>query len=316
MITLDEALADCQNMTSDTTADSQGKFITWLNQGYQNVVTTFGRPGIEKVTNTTTNTPSSPLQFSDRSYALPPDFLFLKTVKIQIGSRYYQLIEEESQEMWNYRTEYNYSGIPSLYFINEGYGIGSAELQIDPICSTAQAPMQIVYESSDIRLDHLAVTPSGGASTLTFTYKSNLVSSSASIFSPWMALGSTYITAGNDGDSNWYKIVQVNSSNQVTIGNFYQSNNATSVQNWSINQIMSLHPDMQDIPEYWAMWRYYLYKKDAKWRDYYKAEYLARLQQAKGNWATKSRSSIIRSKNGLSRWHAYPGWFPSVGVSS
>ena len=73
---------------------------------------------------------------------------------------------------------------------------------------------------------------------------------------------------------------------------------------------------MQDIPEYWALWKYYLYKKDAKWRDYYKMEYMSRMQIAKGNWATKSRSSIIRSKNGLSRWHSYPGWFPAVGVSS
>jgi hypothetical protein len=316
MITLDEALQDCQDQTSDTTSDSEAKFIRWLNQGYQNLIATFGRPGIEKYTNTYTNTPSSPLVDSDRNYQLPPDFLFLKTVKIQIGARWYQLIEEESQELWDYRTEYAYSGIPSLYFINENFGVGSAELQIDPICSTATAPMKLVYESSDIKLDHLAVTPTTNPSTLTFTYNTNIVSSSAAIFQPWMALGSTYISAGDDGDGNWYKIVQVNSASNITIGNVYQSVTNTSTSGWSVNQIMSLHVDMQDIPEDWALWKYYKYKKDAKWRDYYQASYGARLAAAKGNWATKSRSSIIRSKNGLSRWHSYPGWFPAAGVSS
>lgn len=319
MITLDEALQDCQDQTSDTTSDSEAKFVRWLNQGYQNLIATFGRPGIEKTMNTTTNTPSVSLQDSDRSYQLPPNFLFLKTVKIQIGARWYQLIEEESQELWDYRTEYAYSGIPSLYFINENFGVASAELQIDPICSTANAPMKLVYESSDIKLDHLGLSPImtvPTTSTLQFTYNTNTVSSSVAIFQPWMALGSTYITAGDDGDGNWYKIIAVNSGTSVTIGNVYQSVNANSSAGWSINQIMSLHVDMQDIPEDWALWKYYKYKKDAKWRDYYMASYMARLAAAKGNWATKSRSSIIRSKNGLSRWHSYPGWFPASGVSS
>ncbi len=79
---------------------------------------------------------------------------------------------------------------------------------------------------------------------------------------------------------------------------------------------MSLHVDMQDIPELWGLYKYYGYKKDSKWRTQYQNEYNGRLQLAKGNWATKTRSSIIRSKRGVSRWHAYPGWFPASGVSS
>ena len=411
MITLDEALADCQNSTSDTTSASQAIFLTGLNQGYQNLIAMFGRPGIEKTINTTTNLAgigSATLVDSNRSYQLPPDYQFLKTARVQIGSRWYNLIEEEAQEMWNYRTEYAYGGIPSLYFINQNFGVSSAELQIDPIATattttgnlltptvatyngttltltftsiaanwvagatvtlanfvlangqningsyliatsngstqititiagttsavstigtvgtTIGVPLQIVYESSDVRLDHLGTSPTPGysfentlAGNMTFTNGSNLVSSSVPAFSNWMQLGSTYITAGDDGDGNWYKIVNVNSSTSITIGNVYQNTTVTSGTYWSINQIMSLHVDMQDIPEYWALWKYYLYKKDAKWRDYYKSEYMNRMMIAKGNWATKSRSSIIRSKNGLSRWHSYPGWFPAVGVSS
>jgi len=324
MITLDEALADVQDATSDTTLDSQTKFIRWLNQGYQNILSTFGRPGIEKISNTTTNVPSNPLADTDRSYQLPPDCQFVKTVKIQIGSRWYQLIEEESQEMWNFRTEYIYGGIPGMFFINMNFGVASKELQIDPICTatttqnnqTVGVPMRIVYESSDIRLDHLAVTPTTNASTVTFRYNGTSVTSSAPIFSSWMALGSTYITAGDDGDGNWYKITAVSSSTSATIGNYYQGTNVSSTTNWSINQIMSLHPDMQDIPEFWALYKYYQYKKDSKWKGLYEQEYFSRLQAAKGNWATKTRSSIIRGKKGISRWHSYPGWFPAGGVTS
>lgn len=407
MITLDDALQDCQDATQDSTAASQSLFIRELSQGYQNIIAMFGRTGIEKTVNTTTNLPSSPFADSDRSYQLPPDYLFAKTVKIKIGARWYNLIEEESQEMWNYRTEYAYGGIPSLFFIYNNYGVGSSELQIDPIATatttaattytptsgsesgqtltltfsappiwiagqqvtlsnfsmasgisvngsyaiqtvvgnsitltipsgitsaintigtvatTIGVPMQIIYESSDVNLDHLGISPtppysfmSTQAGSMTFTKGSNTVTSSVSVFKSYMQLGSTYITSGDDGDGAWYKIVNVNSGTSVTIGNVYQGTSVTSATSWSINQIMSLHVDMQDIPEYWALWKYYLTKKDAKWRDYYKAEYFGRLNLAKGNWATKTRSSIIRSKNGLSRWHSYPGWFPAVGVSS
>lgn len=332
MITLDEALFDVQQATSDTTSDSQSKFVTWLNQGYQNILATFGRPGIEKTINTTTNVPSNPLAATDRSYQLPPDCLFVKTVKVQIGSRWYQLIEEESQEMWNYRTEYIYGGIPGEFFINMNFGVASKELQIDPICTatstnaqgaTIGVPMQIVYESSDIRLDHLGIGPNPAysfmttlASNLTFTYGTNTVTASAATFNNWMALGSTYVTTGDDGDGNYYKITAVNGTTSATIGNYYQGTNVTSSSSWSINQIMSLHVDMQDIPELWALYKYYGYKKDSKWRTQYQNEYNGRLQIAKGNWATKTRSSIIRSKQGISRWHAYPGYFPAQGVSS
>lgn len=411
MITLDEVLQDCQDQTSDTTSDSQTKFVRWLNQGYQNIIATFGRPGIEKTVNTTTNliVPGALLTDSNRSYGLPPNYLFIKTVKIQIGNRWYNLTEEESTEMWNYRTEYAYGGIPSEFYIESNYGNVSAALQIDPICTvsttvagtsatptsgsvTAQVltlnfsslpvwtagqnvtlagfttasgininqawlvlaaganyitismpaelasdtittmgtvatsigvPMKIVYESSDIKLDHVGISPNPTyafettlASTLTFTYNSATIASTAAVFQPWMALGSTYITSGDDGDGNWYKITAVNSTTNATIGNVYQGLTVNSSSAWSINQIMSLHVDMQDIPEDWALWKYYKYKKDAKWRDYYQASYNGRLQAAKANWATKSRSSIIRSKNGMSKWHKFPAWFPASGVTS
>jgi hypothetical protein len=407
VITLDESLLDCQAATNDTTATSQANFLTWLNQGYQNLIATFGRPGIEKITNTTTNllVPGTTLVDANRSYQAPPDFLFMKTIKIMIGNRWYQLTEEESTEMWNYRTEYAYGGIPSEFYINENFGVGSAEIQIDPICTvtsvvagssltptsativagvltlnfsslppwtagqnitvggfttqsgininqaylvatagsnyitialtsetgndtvttigtvatTIGVPMQMVYESSDVRLDHLGINPQTTPPTtanVTFTYGNNVVTSNAAIFQPWMSLGSTYITPGDDGDGNWYKIVNFNNTSQVTIGNYYQNTTVVSSANWSINQIMSLHVDMQDIPQDWALWKYYKAKKDAKWRDYYQASYNARLNAAKGNWATKSRSSIIRSKSGMNRWHPYPGWFPAMGVSS
>jgi hypothetical protein len=301
MITLDEALADCQNATSDTTSQSQSLFITGLNQGYQNLIAMFGRPGIEKTVNTTTNLPSSPLQDSDRSYQLPPDYLFMKTLKIKIGSRWYNLIEEESTEMWNYRIEYAYGGIPSLFYVNPNFGVASAEVQIDPIATattvsgslliptvatmsgttltltfssipstwvagttvtlagftlangininenwviatsngstqltitipggltttvstigtvgtTVGVPMQIVYESSDVKLDHLQISPLATvptASTLTFSNNSNIVNSSAAIFSNWMAaaapISAPATMATATGTKSWHSIIR------------------------------------------------------------------------------------------------------------
>lgn len=328
MTTLDDAIADCQSATSDTSATTQTMLVKWLNRGYGSVLAQFGRAGIVKTMNTTTNVPSNPLAETDRSYGLPPDYTFIKTVRVQIGSRWYNLMEEESQEMWEYRTQYVWGGIPSVYFIQDNFGFVSNELQIDPICTattsngTQGVPLQIKYESMDINLDHIGVVPTAAytfqtatPATLTFTYGTNTVTSNQAIFNNWMGLGGTYITAGDDGDGNWYKIINVNNSSNVTIGQYYQGTTTTSSQNWSVNQVMNLHPDMVDLPNYYALWKYYLYKKDAKWKDYYKQMFFTELQLAKGNWATKSRSSIIRSKQGVSRWHTYPGWFPASGVA-
>lgn len=404
MNTIDDSLADCQTSTSDTSSTMQTKMLQWLNRGYWQVLSQFGRAGIKKTMNTTTNVPSNPMQFMDRSYGLPPDYLFMKTIKILIGSRYYDLTEEESQEMWDFRTQYVWGGIPSTFFISDNFGSVSAELQIDPICTittttgtiytptsgsmtgttlsltfagayftqneavtlagfimssgqtiqgtyyvvtvvgdtitlnipsgtnstittmgtvgaTIGVPMTITYEAVDISLDHIGITPSPLYSfqtptpgNMTFTYGSNVLSCSTPVFSNWMQLGGTYISPGDDGDGNWYRITQVNSSTSVNIQQFYQGLNVTSSTNWSINQIMNMHPDMIDLPNYYALWKYYNYKKDAKWRDYYKNMYYAELKLAQGNWATKTRSSIIRSKQGVSRWHTYPGWFPAGGV--
>ena len=406
MTTLDDSLADCQSATSDTSATSQTKFIQWLNRGYASMLSQFGSAGIIKTVQTTTNVPHNPMQDSDRSYAAPPDFLFIKNVKIQIGSRYYDLVEEEAEEMWNYRTQYVWGGIPSLFFVKDNFGFASGELQINPICSpttqsattytptsatlsgtnlaltfsstpiwttgnnitlagfftnlgqelngsqtvssvsgdtvnitianavsdtvstigtvgtTIGVPMTITYESMDINMDHIGVTvnplypfQTKTNASVQFTYNSNIVTASSGIFQPWMTLGGTYITAGDDGDGNWYKIVSLNSSTSANIGQLYQNTTVNSQNYWSINQVMNLHPDMVDIPNHYALWKYYLYKKDSQWKDYYKTMYYDELKLAKGNWATKSRSSIIRSKQGVSRWHTYPGWFPASGVN-
>jgi hypothetical protein len=407
MITLDSALADCQSSTSDTTTSSQSRLIEWLNRGYSSVLAQFGKAGIKKTVNTNTNVPSNPMKFTDRSYLLPPDYLFLKTVKILIGSRYYDLIEEESQEMWDYRTQYVWGGIPATFFVSDNFGFSSSELQIDPICATTTVatgsiltptsgsmtsttlsltfasmpwaqnqtvtlagfvmssgqsisgnfviqtvvshtitltipsgvtstittmgtvgttqgvPMTITYEAQDIALDHIGVTANplysfqtGTTANVTFTNNSTTVTSNNAIFSGWMALGSTYITPGDDGDGNYYKITAINSSTSATIQQVYQATTVTSSTYWSINQIMNLHNDMVDLPNYYALWKYYLFKKDAKWKDYYKTMFYQELNLAKGNWSTKTRSSIIRSKQGVSRWHTYPGWFPASGVTS
>lgn len=407
MTTLDDSLADCQSATSDTTTASQQSLLTWLNRGYGSVLSQFNRHGIIKTVQAITNVPSNPMQFTDRSYGLPPDFLFMKTVKVLIGSRYYDLIEEEADEMWDFRTQYVWGGIPSTFFIADNFGFVSSELQIDPICTTTTptgtiytpasgsatggtlsltmtslpirwgvgtpitlagfvfsdgttvngvyyitgvngntitftiadtttisivtmgtaaatsgVPMVIKYESMDNALTHIGVmaTPiysfqTATPANLTFTYNSQTVTSSVPVFQSWMGLGGTYISAGNDGDGYWYRITAVNSSTSATIQQFYQGITATSSTYWTINQIMNLHPDMVDLPNYYALWKYYLYKKDAKWRDYYKGSYYNELKLAQGNWSTKTRSSIIRSKQGVSRWHTYPGWFPAQGVS-
>lgn len=303
MITFEDAVQNCQDFSNDSTSTTKTFFIRLLNTGYKYILADFGRKNIERTYTMTTRALSSPIADSDRVYQLPPDFNFMKSIKIKIGNQQYPIQEEESQEMMDYVTRVPFAGIPSLYFVKPRFGVGGAEVLFDPIPNAAGYTVTLVYEATDADLSTLNV-PSGAR--LTFTNDNVTVASNVAVFTNNMI--GNYIRSG-DGDGFWYKINSFTDSMHVTLENYYHGSTITTV-NWSINQIFNLPEEMQILPVYYAMWHFYEAKKDANQALKYQGYFDTGLQKGKDRWATQSRGNVIRSKRYSHMWRRYPSYFP------
>lgn len=312
MITYDNAITTAQSLAQDTTATTGVFLKSMMNWGYKYILAELNRPNTEKSVTASTRAPSNPLVDSDHVYQMPPDALWPKSVTLLVGTQKYPLIEEESQEAYDFRTRVNTSGIPSIYFVRPRFGIGGAEILLDPIPAASGYTIGLVYESTDADLSALQVDNTTNAATLTFTQGSQTVSSNNSIFTAAM-IGRYIINP--DGDGLWYRIIDVPSGTSLTIENYYQATTGTTT-NWTINQIFNLPEEMQILPVYYALWHFFQTKKDTSGKiAEYKSLFDEGLQKGKDRWATKTRSNVIRSKN-YSRNFAYPMYFPPGGIAS
>lgn len=309
MISFDDAIKNCQTLSSDATADSKVFFKRMLNTGYKQILASFGRRNIERTYTSTTRAPSSPLTYSNRIYQCPPDFNFMKSLTVTVSSQTYILVEEESQEVFDYTTQTQTSGIPTTYFLRPRFGVGGSEFLLDPIPSAASYTLTMVYEPTDADLTAEATAIS---TRLTFTNASATVTAVSDTFANNMI--DRYIRA-EDGDGFWYRIHTYTSATSITLENVYHGSTITTA-NWSINQIFNIPEDMQILPVYYAMWHFYESKKDFNQALKFKQYFDQGLEEGKRRWGTQSRSNIIRPKRGFLLGRGYPRHFPSSGISS
>ncbi len=309
MNTLDDAIRDCQKFGNDTTVDSKTFFKRLLNTGYKQVLAAFGRRNTERTYTSTTRAPSDPLVYGNRVYMCPPDFLFMKSLTVTVGSQKYVVQEEESQEFFDYRTQVQSSGIPNTYFLRPRFGVGGSQFLLDPIPSAASYTLTMVYEPTDADVVAEEISTN---SRLTFTNQSATLTASGATFTN--AMLNRYVHA-IDGDGLWYQIVAYTSTTSVTLENVYHGSTITTA-NWSINQLFNLPEEMQILPVYYAMWHYYESKKDVNQALKFKQYFDQGLREGKNRWATQSRGNIIRGKRGFGFGKPYPSWFPNSGISS
>lgn len=309
MVTFDDGIKNCQSLSGDPTADSKTFFKRMLNTGYKQILGTFGRRNIERTYTSTTRAPSSPLVYGNRIYQCPPDFNFMKSLTVTVGSQAYVLTEEESQEAFDYRTQTQTSGIPNTYFMRPRFGVGGTEFLLDPIPAAASYTLTLVYEPTDADLASEAVAIS---TRLTFTNASAAVTANSDTFSNDMI--DRYIRA-TDGDGLWYRIHTYTSATSITLENVYHGSTLTTA-NWSINQIFNIPEDMQMLPVYYTMWHWYESKKDFNQALKFKQYFDQGVEEGKRRWGTQSRSNIIRAKRGFVLGQRYPRHFPASGISS
>lgn len=311
MVTWDSAIQDCQDLSGDTSSSASTFFKRQMNKGYKIILAELNRPTQEVTLTMTTPTLSNPLAYSDRVYMLPNDALWPRSIKILIGSQYIPLIEEESQDIWDYRTAYVTSGIPSTYFVKERFGVGGLEILVDPI-PAAGYTVEIVYEASDKDLSQSAYA----TGTTSVNYGSSAVTSAGGATFTSAMIGRYWQSTDATSDGMWYRIVAVPSSSTLTLENKYQGAANQSGVAFTINEIFNIPEDCQQCPGYFAMWQFYLMKKDANNAGLYLGLFKSDLEDSKQRWAKKTDNNLIRSK-GFARWKSsVPAWFPGSGISS
>lgn len=300
MLSWDDAIVQCQDLSSDSTSTSLTFFKRNMNLGYKFTLTDLGRSVGEKRYTALTVA-------SQQFYQFPSDYLFLKAVTITVDGQAHPVFEEESQEMWDLANVIvQTSDIPEKYFLRPGFGIAGVEIGFAPRPATAGNTITFTYEATD---KDLSVDKYTGGS-VAVTSGSAVVAGTTTTFTAAMA--GRYFKL-DSGDGLWYKIQTFTSATSITLENVYEGGTLTG-QTYQIAELFALPEEMQILPVYYALWFYFMGpKKDKDQAALYRGLFIDELEKGRGRHATKSRSNIIRGSRFSSRFpRATPRYFPST----
>ena len=307
MLTWDDAISNCQDLSNDSTSGSLAFFKRMMNVGYKFILSDLSRPVTEK-------TKTALTVAGQQAYQMGADFLFVKSITVTVGSTVYPVVEEEAQEYWDYlNLTAQSSDYPQVYFVRPSFGYSGAEILFYPKPSTAGNTITIIYEATDKDLSMTKYTDGSVA----VTNGSAVVTGTNTSFAAAMVGRFFKITDTNDqGDGMYYKIATFTSATSITLENVYEGSTLTGVT-YEIDQAFNLPEDIQILPCYFALQHYYAAKRDIEQEKKYIGLFNAGLSGSKLRHATKSRGEIIRPKGWLSRWgYTYPAYFPQSGISS
>lgn len=298
MITWDNAQTISQDLAQDTTSATLTKLKRFMNIGYKNILSEFGRQGIEQ-------TQTGSTVASQQSYGLPPDFLFTKTVKITIGSTDYVLDEVQSQQEWDIiDANSTINDNPQFFFIRQGFGFQGSELLIFPTPSSAGNTLTVVYEATDKDLAYDKYI----TGTVSLTSGDATVTGSGTTFTANM-VGRYFQLTGENGDGFFYRVASRASDTSIELENVYEGNTIAG-EAYQIAEAFNLPEEMQVLPVYYGLMHYFAMKNDKdRQRDYF-ALYNNGMTVAKRNHATRTRNSIIGKRRGYIMGQVYPSHFP------
>ena len=297
MLIWDDAQSTCQNFSNDVTTTSLTIFKLMMNLGYKYIFSALGREVTQK-------TKTAVTVADQQYYQMPPDFLWIKSITITVGTTIYPIQEIEDQEGWSYLNQTSRTGaIPERYFIRPRFGVGGTEIGIFPIPSTADYTITIVYEASEKDLSRDKYT----TSTVTITNGSATVTGVATTFTKAM-IGRYFQPTTEGTDEMWYRIGNYTSALVISLENYYEGE-TTAGASYQIAEAFHLPEEMQILPVYYALQHYYAMKKDEKQEGKYKVLFDQGLELGRRRYATKSRGAIVRTRNWLSA-RSYPSYFP------
>lgn len=308
MITFDQSILDCQDTTQDYTATGLAFFKRRLNQGYKKVLAEFGTQQNERTVTGTTVA-------SQQYYEVPFDLIAPKSATITLGSTAYPVPFVESQEQWdNLNVTTNVSqDVPMYAFYRPRFGVNGGEIGIFPTPSGGGSTLTLVYVATDRDLSQTAYV----TGTVSVTNGSTSVTGTTTAWTPSMVGRYFQVTdSGGNTDGQYYRIARVVSATSITLEQNYAGSTASALT-YQVCEMFALPEDMQVIPEYYALWHYYMVKQNDKKLSEYKTIFEQELEIGKETWNRKVRTNKVRNVSfGRFFSSSYPINFPSAGISS
>lgn len=304
MITWDNAQTISQRLAQDTSSAGVTFLNLMMNIGYKDILNVFGRQQTEIEAHTD-------LDAGQRAYQVPIDCAWPKTVTLLDGTTRYNVTEEPSDRMWDYLTQNQIQGRSEKFHFKPRFGIGGGVIELEPIPSSSDYNLALIYEATDKDLSKSAYT----AGTISVTNNSTTVTGSGTTFTSDMV--GRYLQVTSDGEDRlFYRIAAFVSTTSLTLENVYQSTTVTGTA-YQIVEAFNLPEDMHILPIYYSLWHWWESKKDMKQAQSYRDKYEGGIIAAKKRYSTTTRdTTIIDDVTSLTGVFGaeYPEYYPTEVV--
>lgn len=305
MLIWDEAVDLAQWYTHDDSAATETKLKILMNLGYKELLAAFVTEQTERVQTALTVA-------GQRAYTLPPDYLIMNDVTVTVGTTKYSPTLEDSLDYWNALTAQDQqAAYPTRAFIRPKFGVRGAEIEFDPIPSTAGYTITISYGATDRDM----ATDKYTAGTVTVTGGSRTLTGSGTTFTAAM-VGRYFRAGGESSDGQWYRISAFNSTTDLTLETTYEGSTQAGLS-YEIAQAFALPEEMQILPMHYALCEYFSRQGNGERSKEYYEKFLRGLALANNNYATKDKNQIINLGGRQIKLGAldYPMHFPQGGAT-
>lgn len=293
MITFQDTYTICQEISGLSDVSTTTKFKRDINTGGAMFLARLGRPY-----NRTSK--FSNMVAAQQYYQYPEDALRISKIKVNSGTRWYNLQEVGDENTWiNINLNQQTSQIPTHYFVK-----GFDEVGIYPTPSSAVTDgIELIYEPKHVLLTQDDYT----AGSITANNANQTITGLGTTFTASMVGRYLEVTDGTDG--NWYRILTYTSATSITLENFFQGLSG-STKTYRIGEVMKLPEEYQESPADYAMYRHFLRRGEQAKASEFKSLFEGALEMAKESYGKSSGNQIIlasrNTNNYLSGLYAVP----------
>ena len=238
---------------------------------------------------------------SGLAYYLPENFKSLTDFYVTIGTVQHPAELIQDIELWRQissSTTGSTSSYPQFVFIKND------RIEVYPLPAAADTNTATIrYQSIEKDLTQADYTT---GTILTLANGASAVTGTDSVWTAGMV--GRYFKINDDGQ--WYKISAYTSATAITLEREYQGTSiAAGTSAYTIGQVAKLPLDAYELPVYYAVWKWSLFRKDTQLAREYERAWKEGLRDAKINWGNRSSSNIVRS-SGAKRRATNPNYYP------
>jgi hypothetical protein len=268
----------CQYLSSDDNATTLTNFKFWLNQAIGKAYKVLDAEWFyESVVYATAD--------GTYSYPLPYNCQKIHTINVEDSNDYKYIATEfpGTENQWDALDKASESDYPRYFFVK------SNSFEIYPTSSTDDLDMTVKYK---VRKKDMTEADYTTSTIKTATFGSTAIVGNS--LTAWdSSMDGKYIKITDDGD--WYQIASITSATTLTLAREYGGASiAGGTSAYTIGEMSLLPEDYQDLPIDYALWQYYMQKKEFDAADRYKQNWLEGLLDLKQSGGNQTTSGVLQ----------------------